>query len=97
MLEKVMTTYDDGPNGEKMINYMGYSTYTHFFESFTKPYKHQLPCCKVTSWSKTGCLWRKNGIVTGGEKWMCKGYATDTPGQLNKEDKAKRAQWKTIE
>ena len=60
--------YEDGPNGEKMINYMGYSTITHFFESFTKPYKHQLPCCKVKKWSKTGCLWRKNGIVTGGEK-----------------------------
>jgi len=60
-----------------------------------QPFKYEPPQCKIREWLGSN----KRSIIcfTGGEKWMCKGYKTETPGQLSKADKALRDNWKTIE
>jgi len=84
-----------GPNGEDMNDYV--IRPKHFWDKMVTPYKYALPQCKNVEWQATDKMNNKTTTcITGGEKWMCKGYKTDTPGQLNKADKAERAKWKSI-
>ena len=53
------------------------------------------PRCLIKEWRRPNRRW--SYCTTGGEKWKCEGYVTETPGQLNNADKAKRDQWKSIE
>jgi len=72
-----------------------YVLYGNYLERMFQPFKYEPPQCKIREWLGSN----KRSIIcfTGGEKWMCKGYKTETPGQLSKADKALRDNWKTIE
>ena len=85
------TNYSISPFGEK--DKFSNKQYAKFTFS-NMPWNFQCAECKVKKWrnfSNTTIF-----CVTGGEKWKCKGYKTETPGQLNNADKERRSQWKSI-
>ncbi len=69
---------DDGPNGEKMSDYK-LDNWWNPLDRIWYPWKHALPSCEIKLWKEQ----QRTKCITGGERWMCKGYKTETPGQLN--------------
>jgi len=52
------------------------------------------PSCRIKYWMD----WKTDReFFTGGEKWMCEGYKTESPGELSNIDKYERSKWPTIE